>query len=304
MSLKDYLRVALRIGSKEKDADSASSWKWLIDGAKGGARPKPRSEVPSGTGGEDHDLLRKAIDLENQLKERARLEAAATPRADRDGGYDVFLTKHHDLVDKFLEIAERKISVLDDYGDENWDALPAEVHNCLIKLAKREQSIDVSKCSQKSTLLGGYEYPCARHLAASLHSKFRAYHEARKQLPNTAQGFLGLTGIDLETRLANLLKEAGFGVAGTPATGDQGADLIAKKHGRTIAIQAKGYKGPVGNGAVQEIVGALRFYNADEGWVVTNSTFTPSARSLARANNIKLIDGNDLKDLAALRTRL
>jgi restriction system protein len=54
---------------------------------------------------------------------------------------------------------------------------------------------------------------------------------------------------------------------------------------------------------VQEIVGAIKFYNADEGWVITNSTFTASARSLAQANNIKLIDGHDLKDLAALRVR-
>jgi restriction system protein len=54
---------------------------------------------------------------------------------------------------------------------------------------------------------------------------------------------------------------------------------------------------------VQEIVGALRFYNADEGWVVTNSIFTPSARSLARANNIRLIDGHDLKDFAALKQK-
>jgi hypothetical protein len=28
-----------------------------------------------------------------------------------------------DLVEKFLEIAERKVSVLDDYGYENWEAL-------------------------------------------------------------------------------------------------------------------------------------------------------------------------------------
>jgi HJR/Mrr/RecB family endonuclease len=51
---------------------------------------------------------------------------------------------------------------------------------------------------------------------------------------------------------------------------------------------------------VQEIVGAIKFYNSDEGWVITSSSFTASARSLAQANNIKLIDGHDLKDFAAL----
>jgi len=85
-------------------------------------------------------------------------------------------------------------------------------------------------------------------------------------------------------------------------TGDQGADLIIKKSGRTIAVQAKGYKGAVGNSAVQEIVGALRFYRADEGWVVTNSVFTAAARELADANGIKLMDGADLRRFLATRT--
>ena len=50
-----------------------------------------------------------------------------------------------------------------------------------------------------------------------------------------------------------------------PATGDQGANLIAKKNGRTIAIQANGY---ACRKRVQESAAALRFYNADEGWVL------------------------------------
>jgi hypothetical protein len=210
-----------------------------------------------------------------------------------------FLTKHHYLVEKFFEIAERKVSVLDDYGEENWDALPLEIHQCLTRLAKREQSIDVSRISPKAQLYpeferiaSGYNQPCASYLAASLNTEFRTYHEARK---NTTQDYRPLRGIEFENYLAQRLKNAGYSVAGTRATGDQGADLIAKRDGKTIAIQAKGYSGTVGNEAVQEIVGALRFYKADEGWVVTNSTFTPPARVLARANNVRLIDGNDLK---------
>jgi HJR/Mrr/RecB family endonuclease len=124
-------------------------------------------------------------------------------------------------------------------------------------------------------------------------AEFRTYHEVRKNIP---QDFRTLKGIEFENYVAQRLRDAGYSVAGTPATGDQGADLIAKKDGITIAIQAKGYAAPVGNGAVQEIVGALRFYHADEGWVATNSTFTKSARSLAHANNIRLIEGSDLKD--------
>jgi vacuolar-type H+-ATPase subunit E/Vma4 len=211
----------------------------------------------------------------------------------------VFLTKHRDLVDKFLDIAERKVSVLDDYGDENWNVLPEEIHKCLTKIAAREKWIDISKASPSSPLkkaLGGYMTPTARSLASSLDSEFRIYHEARKRLPNSAQDFRTLRNIEFEIYVRRKLEAAGYTVVGTRVTGDQGADFIAKRNGRTIAIQAKGYTGTVGNSAVQEIVGALRLYNADEGWVVTNSAFSRSARELAHANKIRLIDGNDLMD--------
>ena len=75
--------------------------------------------------------------------------------------------------------------------------------------------------------------------------------------------------------------EHGWHVSATAATGDQGADIIARKGERNIIIQAKRYSGAVGNKAVQEVVGAILFYGGTEGCVVTNSTFTPAARALA-----------------------
>jgi restriction system protein len=72
--------------------------------------------------------------------------------------------------------------------------------------------------------------------------------------------------------------------------------LIAKRNGKTIVIQAKRYEGSVGNRAVQEVVGAIKFYGADEGCVITSGTFTSSAKALAQKNNVKLIDGHALRD--------
>jgi len=268
-----------------------------------GLHPKTGTEF--GTGGDGHDLLRQAR-IEQEAHRRAALETAELQKQ-----ADAVLIRNSDLVDKFLEITERKISILDEYGDEDWDALPGEILKCLTKIAKREPSFDASKVDPKSKLrprllkiMGGYSEPCARFAAKNLDSRFRTYHAARKNSPNTELVFVALTGVDFETHLAKLPRERGFHVAGTPATGDQGADLIAKKNGRTIAIQATRYKDPVGNKAVQEIVAALRFYKADEGWVVTTSRFSAAARVLAQANNIKLIDGNDLKDLTRLTDRL
>jgi HJR/Mrr/RecB family endonuclease len=215
--------------------------------------------------------------------------------------YDLLLLKHTDLIERFLEIAERKVSVLDDYGDENWDCLPEEIKRCITKISKREPSLNVTKTKLRGrkfkNLPAFYVSECARHLLKSLDAKFRAYHQNHQEATNGVSDLGALTGTDFEVYVGKIPKEAGFeSVVGTPATGDQGADLIARRNGRVIAIQAKRYVGAVGNGAVQEIVGALKFYNADEGWVVTNSTFTSAARSLAQANNVRLVDGYDLKN--------
>ncbi len=86
---------------------------------------------------------------------------------------------------------------------------------------------------------------------------------------------------------------------GTPSVGDQGADLIACKDNKTVIIQAKRYKGTVGNKAVQEVISALTYFAGDEAWVITNSSFTPSAKALARKANVRLIEGHDLKRWAA-----
>ena len=135
------------------------------------------------------------------------------------------------------------------------------------------------------------------HLWINVRTEFVAHHRKCKATPLT-DNFDDFSGVDFEVYLAGLLKKLGFEeVSGTPTTGDQGADLIATKDGRRIAIQAKRYKGVVGNGAVQEIVAALKFYKADEGWVITTGTFSQSARALAQANDIRLVDGFSLRKL-------
>jgi restriction system protein len=106
----------------------------------------------------------------------------------------------------------------------------------------------------------------------------------------------GLSGVEFETWVAKLFSEKGFQVHGTPATGDQGADLIANKDGKSIVIQAKRYKGKVGNRAVQEVLSAVAYYGGNEGWVVTTASFTPSAKALAQKTRVRLIDGKMLKD--------
>jgi hypothetical protein len=99
-----------------------------------------------------------------------------------------------------------------------------------------------------------------------------------------------ITGVDFELLLKSMIESAlpEVYVETTPATGDHGADLIARYKGITIAIQAKYYSGSVGNAAVQEIHSGIGFYDADFGMVVTQSSYTEHAKSLANKLGIYL----------------
>jgi hypothetical protein len=238
------------------------------------------------------DRIRTALTAKRDALQKKQAEEW---EADRQRKRQQLYAARKDLIDKFLEIAERKVSVIDEYGEENWDALPPEIDTCLTKIAKRGGHADKTiKEALKRGLFWslGDEYQWLRD---ELDRAFRAYHEAQRGASTGTFTADGLSGIEFETLIGRLLSARGFDVSGTPATGDQGADIIAKKDGKTVIVQAKCYQGAVGNKAVQEVISAVAYYGGDEGWVVTNSSFTPSARALAQKSNVKLIDGYTLK---------
>src|SRR5208283_170393 len=86
----------------------------------------------------------------------------------------------------------------------------------------------------------------------------------------------------------------------TPPTGDQGADLIVRYKGRRIAVQVKRWSGAVSNRAVQEVVASQKVYGCGEAWVVTNSRFTQSAREVAMAHDVVLVEGTELERLQSI----
>ena len=106
-----------------------------------------------------------------------------------------------------------------------------------------------------------------------------------------------MTGEEFEKYLSMLFKRRGYRVTLTAKSGDYGCDLVLKDGSDVIAVQAKRYSGSVGVKAVQEIIGAVRMYNATEAWVVTNSYYTKQAIKLANMNDVYLIDRNDLIEL-------
>jgi hypothetical protein len=69
------------------------------------------------------------------------------------------LQRNHAIVDKFLEIAERKVSVIDEYGHEQWDDLPEEIPACMKKIAQREgRHLDLKEYAKTKRQFGSNDW--------------------------------------------------------------------------------------------------------------------------------------------------
>lgn len=100
-----------------------------------------------------------------------------------------------------------------------------------------------------------------------------------------------MTGQEFERRLLRHFEDIGWKASTTKTSGDFGADLVLQDPGgQTVVAQLKRYQGSVGIEAVQQVIGAVSYYKASRGMVITNSHFTPAAVDLARAANVEIWD--------------
>lgn len=101
-------------------------------------------------------------------------------------------------------------------------------------------------------------------------------------------------GVEFEHWVAQSLRKFDWDASVTTASGDQGVDIIAQKDGLRVGIQCKLYNGSVGNKAVQEIIAAKSFYNFHKSAVLSNASFTKSAKELALVSNVSLLSHFDI----------
>lgn len=100
-----------------------------------------------------------------------------------------------------------------------------------------------------------------------------------------------MNGLRFEDYCADILRRNGYKhVQVTRSSGDQGVDVLASRKGKKYAVQCKYYSGAVGNKAVQEVMAGQVYYNCDAAIVMTNSTFTKSAKELAEKAGVELWD--------------
>lgn len=109
-----------------------------------------------------------------------------------------------------------------------------------------------------------------------------------------------MNGVEYEQYCKNILEDAGWEVEDTPATGDQGVDLIASIEDVRVCIQCKCFTKPVGNKAVQEVATGTIHWNGTHSVVVGKSGFTKSAKALANSTNVILTSDSELENLENL----
>lgn len=132
----------------------------------------------------------------------------------------------------------------------------------------------------------------------SIKGEIRRYKDEQYQQVNRNISLTDhMSGVEFEDYLCSIFRKKGYQVNTTPKSNDYGADLILKKNGETTVVQAKRYKDKVGVRAIQEVNAAIPYYKASKAIVITNSYFTPNAKSLAMANQIQLIDRDKLAKL-------
>lgn len=119
----------------------------------------------------------------------------------------------------------------------------------------------------------------------------------RSAFPVVIEEIDKMNGIEFEHFLKPIFERKGYVTTVTQGSGDYGADLILRKGHKKYVVQAKRYSSNIGVGAVQQVVGAIRYYRASGAIVVTNQYFTPAAIELAKVNKVRLIDRNKLAEM-------
>jgi len=126
----------------------------------------------------------------------------------------------------------------------------------------------------------------------------RAEEEAIHRRPMLQAADIEVMGpIAFEHHCAAVLKTQGWSCKITRASGDFGVDIVAEHSGSRVVIQVKKWREPVNLSAVQEAAAGVAMYRATHGAVVSVSGYRPSARKLAKANKVRLLNYPDLFDL-------
>jgi restriction system protein len=215
----------------------------------------------------------------NRLKElQPRIEQA---KRERRMSIEIFFENHPKYVQTLRQIAERTI-----YRDEFGDLVKVEwqrkLKEFVIQKLHPELGIAPEVKGAPSTSVD---------LVPEVEQVLRGIWKAA---PAPAVS-TSRDGDAFEKQCGVVFRKSGFETQHSGRSGDQGADLIARKGNLTVVVQCKCYQGPVGNSAVQEVAAARKFFDANRAIVVAERGFTRSARQLAHKLDVHLVSYKSLR---------
>jgi HJR/Mrr/RecB family endonuclease len=121
----------------------------------------------------------------------------------------------------------------------------------------------------RQNLITKYEEPVLRHVVAR-QERISRQQALKRSLLGKSHRSSDMTPLGFEVWCRDTLISQGWKAEITKASGDQGADITAEKHGNRVVIQCKFYTGPVANKAVQEVSTARHYYGAAYAVVICN----------------------------------
>lgn len=133
--------------------------------------------------------------------------------------------------------------------------------------------------------------------------RWRARMAKRARKRATLRRLNAMDWREFEEWLAVLFAGAGYSTElfGGSGGGDGGIDLMLRKNGQTLVVQAKRYRGNVGAPVIREMVGVQTHLGADGIIVATTAGFTKEAKAFALGKPITLLDGAALVAMAKRR---
>lgn len=254
------------------------------------ARRRDKEELELGLIDSQEFFNRESLREQEQLRtaqERLRIvqEQLRTKREQEAKELENALSTLREYVFRLVEphlstllLKKKQLVRFDDYGNVDWSFFIKELRYFVERNIKPKIDIHVSEDLENwiievvNSLISDYEN--------SSPAKVRNLDE--------------VSPIDFEHECADLLNQTGWTARVTQASGDQGIDVIATYGNVKAVFQVKKYSQPVGNSAVQEIIAGKAFENAHIAAVVTNATYTASAKQLANATGVFLLHYSEL----------
>jgi restriction system protein len=132
-----------------------------------------------------------------------------------------------------------------------------------------------------------------------LHVRVSLYEAALSAYQRTQERFWkSLKGRKFEKELGHLFALQGYHVDFTPASGDQGIDLILTRRNVTTIVQCKAHSKPIGPAIVRDLYGTLMASKARSAILASTQGFTKGVYDFSKGKRIKLFSLQDIIRLA------